>query len=184
MTRAEIQTAVKIRSCLTVFLLTAILSVSGGCAENDERAAPPENAPGEQTKALTSAEIADGLVEQLAQKFDPRTLYVVGNQYATGDGGVEIDQDIAERLWSVSCERGHAYACSIYGSRQIEHGNFEEAARTLTMAAEAGVMDAISNLIELHDSEAWPGASVEESVKWYEALQILQNQSTPSQSNL
>jgi TPR repeat protein len=175
-----------VKTCptLTILFATLILATSSGCAEQSENAAAPSATASTQTEPPTRAEIADGLVEQLAEKFDPRTLYVVGNQYATGDGGVEKDQDIAERLWSVSCERGHAYACSIYGSRQIEHGNFEEAARTLTMAAEAGVMDAISNLIELHDSEAWPGASTEESVKWYEALQILQNQSDPTQSNL
>ncbi|MFK7885865.1 MAG: tetratricopeptide repeat protein [Gammaproteobacteria bacterium] len=155
-----------------------------GCAPGDESAQTSANASKDAPSTqLTSAQIADGLVENLATKYDPRTLYVVGNQYATGDG-VEKDQDIAERLWRVSCERGHAYACSIYGSRQIEHQDYAEAARTLTMAAEAGVVDAIPNLIELHDSDAWPGASAEESVKWFEALQLLQNQNDPTQSNL
>lgn len=167
-----------------LFALTAMTS----CSPAEDGDTPSaQTASAAAAPAATDAEpqidISAGLVEELAAKFDPRTLYVVGNQYATGDG-IDKDQDIAERLWKVSCERGHAYACSIYGSRQIEHKNYEEAARTLTMAAEAGVIDAISNLIELHDADAWPGASAEESVKWYEALQILQNQNDPSQSNL
>ena len=121
-----------------------------------------------------SVEIADGLVEELAERADPRTLYVVGNQYAMGEG-VEKDQDIAERLWRVACDKGHAYACNNYGSRQIGYGNYDEAARTLTMAAQAGVLDAIRNLIELHDNPAWPGASIDESVKWYSVMQALEN---------
>ena len=142
---------------------------------------PAESSDTPTTPDTTNVVIDAGEVEALAQNMDPRTLYVVGNQYAVGDG-VEKDQNIAERLWRVACDKGHAYACSVYGARQIEHRNFEEAARTLTLAAENGVMDAITNLIELHDSEAWPGASSEESVRWYEALQLLQAQESPAQS--
>ena len=146
-------------------LLTLALSACGQNASDN-----PEPAP----EPKTDVELAAGLVEDLAERSDPRTLYIVGNQYAVGDG-VDKDQDIAERLWRVACEKGHAFACNNYGSRQIGYGNYDEAARTLTMAAQTGVIDAVRNLIELHDNPQWAGASIDESVKWYEVLQALEN---------
>ncbi|MEM6640511.1 MAG: hypothetical protein AAF610_11510 [Pseudomonadota bacterium] len=125
--------------------------------------------------------IEDGEVEALAENMDPRTLYVVANQYATGDG-VDEDQNIAERLWRVACDKGHAYACSIFGARQIDHENFDDAARTLTMAAEQGVTDAIANLIQLHGNEAWSGADPTVRLQWQQAQQLLEEQMQPAQS--
>lgn len=151
-------------ACAIALVLAACGSKTGSTADVARQNAAPE----------PDVVIDDGLVEALAEDADPHTLYIVGNQYATGDGA-EKDQNIAERLWRVACDKGHAYACSIYGARQIEHKNYEEAARTLTIAGENGVKDAIANLIELHDSEAWPGASAEEAVRWHEALQLLQS---------
>jgi TPR repeat protein len=124
--------------------------------------------------------IADGLVEDLARRAQPHTLYVVGNQYAVGDG-VERDQDIAERLWRVACDKGHAFACATIGSRQIEHGNYDEAARTLALAAQDGVIDAIRNLIELHGNANWPGASPSERERWRDVLQAVE-EPQPAQS--
>lgn len=161
----------------TYGLCTMMLGLCAACSSEN----PADSAAVKEAPAAPGVALPEGSVEALAETADPRTLYVLGNAYATGDG-VQIDQDIAERLWRVACDKGHAYACSIYGARQIEHENYEEAARTLTLAAENGVIDAISNLIQLHDNEAWPGASAEESVRWFEALQLLQAQDTPAQS--
>ncbi len=132
------------------------------------------SAPATETAPETDAVIAQGEVEKLAETADPRTLYVLGNQYAVGDG-VDKDQDIAERLWAVACDKGHAYACSNYGSRQIGYGNFDEAERTLIKAAEAGVIDAARNLSELYDNSEWSGTSPNESVKWFEVVQALES---------
>ncbi|MEO1573979.1 MAG: hypothetical protein AAFU65_03375 [Pseudomonadota bacterium] len=165
------------RAARVLGLCTLALALCASCSSEGSDGAAPTAAEA----PAASDTLPDGSVEALAETADPRTLYVLGNAYATGDG-VEVDQDIAERLWRVACDKGHAYACSIYGARQIEHENYEEAARTLTLAAENGVIDAISNLIELHDNEAWPGASSEESVRWFEVLQLLQAQDAPVQS--
>lgn len=134
-------------------------------------AAPP---PVEDAAPAQPVTLADGLVEQLAAGSDPHTLYTIGNDYAVG-AGVDKDQDIAERLWKVACDKGHAFACSNYGSRQIEHNDFDEAERYLKLAAEAGVVPAIRNLSELYDNHSWSGASVEESIKWFTVLQALEN---------
>jgi TPR repeat protein len=147
-------------------LLIALVTVAG-CGD----------APGDSARTSdpqTKVTIADGLVEDLARKAQPHTLYVVGNQYATGDG-VEIDQDIAERLWQVACDKGHAFACANFGSRQIERANYDEAARALTRAAENGVTAAMANLVELHNNPHWAGASQEQSARWRDVLQAVEN---------
>lgn len=147
--------------------LAAAIVLLAGCGE----AAPPPEAVSEPPAQAT---IDDGLVEALAADKDPHTLYTVANDYAVG-AGVEQDQDIAERLWKAACKKGHGYACSNYGSRQIDKGDYDEAAVYLTYAAEAGIVPAIRNLIELYENNNWAGANVDESIKWFEALQALEN---------
>ncbi|MFK8015990.1 MAG: tetratricopeptide repeat protein [Gammaproteobacteria bacterium] len=158
------------RNDFATLLASVLLAIALSACTQDTNGGPAPTEP----PIADEVEIADGLVEHLAEGSDPRTLYIVGNQYAVGDG-VEKDQDIAERLWLVACDKGHAYACNNYGSRQIGYGNFDEAARTLTLAAQTGVIDAVRNLIELHDNSQWTGASIDESVKWFEVLQALEN---------
>ena len=172
MNRSHLGTAPAARRCGSrrggALVATLALTLLAACGNADQPAAPEE----------ADLALAKGTVEALATDADPRTLFIVGTRYATGDG-VPEDQDIAERLWKVACDKGHAFACSNYGSRLIGAGDYDAAATYLARAGEAGVIDAIQNLIELHDNPGWSGASVDESVRWQRARDVLQ---APAQS--
>lgn len=108
-------------------------------------------------------------VDRLTAGSSPKAIYLVGNQFALGDG-VDQDQAMAERLWQRACQQQHVRACSIYGSRLIGAGDFAGAATPLETAAQAGDLDAIRNLVQLHSNANWPGASFEKRLQWMAVL--------------
>lgn len=147
------------------FVAIAFALLLAACAD----AQPPAGPVSATAPETATAPDMDAEVDRLTAGISAKAIYLVGNQFALGDG-VDQDQKMAERLWKRACEQEHTRSCSIYGSRLIGVGDFAAAEAPLETAAQAGDVDAIRNLVQLHSNANWPGASFERRMQWMAVL--------------